>query len=272
MDYNYHTHTYRCGHASGEMEDYIKRAIKGGIKYMGFSDHMPYICSDGHEFAARVPVAERESYFSEINLLREKYKNKIDIKIGFEMEYYPLHFNIMLEQAIASGAEYLLLGEHFTAEEHPGGVRTITETDSVERLQEYVACVVEGIKSRVFTYVAHPDVINFIGDLSVFKNEMRKICVASKNYNIPLEINFLGIRDKRKYPNEAFWEIVGEERAPVTFGFDAHDVESAFDEESLDKAMELVQKYNLNYIGKPKLIFIQQVQKQLTDKNGGYCE
>jgi len=35
----------------------------------------------------------------------------------------------------------------------------------------------------------------------VFKTEMRKICVASKEYNIPLEMNFLGIRDNRCYPN-----------------------------------------------------------------------
>ena len=41
MDYNYHTHTARCGHAVGEDEEYVKRAIECGIKYMGFSDHAP---------------------------------------------------------------------------------------------------------------------------------------------------------------------------------------------------------------------------------------
>ena len=40
MDYNYHTHTYRCHHASGTPEEYIQRAIAGGIKYMGFSEHI----------------------------------------------------------------------------------------------------------------------------------------------------------------------------------------------------------------------------------------
>ena len=260
MIYNYHTHTYKCGHASGKIEDYIKRAIQCGIKYMGFSDHMPYICSDGYEFAGRVPVSEADAYFSEIELLREKYKDKIDIKIGFEMEYYPLCFDNMLKKAIELGAEYLILGEHFTAEEHPGGVHTITETDNVERLKEYVTCVVEAIKSGVFTYVAHPDIINFVGDVSVYQKEMRKICVASRTHNIPLEINFLGIRDKRRYPMEIFLEIAGEEKSPITFGFDAHDVTSAFDEMSLDKAKLLVEKYNLNYIGKPELILIQQLQ------------
>ena len=83
---------------------------------------------------------------------------------------------------------------------------------------------------------------------------MQKICLASKEYNIPIEINFLGIRDKRIYPNEWLWEVASKIQCPVTFGFDAHDVHSAFDGESLVKAKGLVKKYNLNYIGKPKLL------------------
>ncbi len=259
MIYNYHTHTHRCGHASGEIEDYIKRAIQGGIKYMGFSEHIPYICSDGHESTFRLPVSEVEVYFSEINLLREKYKDKIDIKIGFEMEYYPLNFKNMLKNAIDFGAEYLILGPHYTAEEHPGGVRTINETDDVRDLQEYVACVVNGIKTGVFTYVAHPDIINFTGDAALYREEVRKICVASRVCNIPLEINFLGIREKRNYPNAAFWEIAGEEKSPVTFGFDAHDIVSAFDGESLEKAKQMVKKYDLNYVGMPRLLPVRAV-------------
>lgn len=35
---NYHTHTTRCYHASGKDEEYVKAAIKAGIKELGFSD------------------------------------------------------------------------------------------------------------------------------------------------------------------------------------------------------------------------------------------
>ena len=190
MNYNFHTHTIRCGHARGTPEEYIKRAIEGGIKYMGFSDHMPYICTDGYEATYRVPVSEVEEYVSEISLLRDKYKDIIDIKIGFEMEYYPKYFKNMLKNAIKYGAEYLILGAHFTDEEHPGGIHTIKETDSIEKLKEYVSCVCEGIKSGVFTYIAHPDICNFTGDDKFYNEEMRKICVFSREFQVPLEINF----------------------------------------------------------------------------------
>ena len=83
---------------------------------------------------------------------------------------------------------------------------------------------------------------------------MRRLCIASRELNIPLEINFLGIRDNRNYPNEAFWQVAGQEKAPVTFGFDAHTVDDACDRESQKKAEEMVKKYDLNYIGKPEII------------------
>lgn len=256
MTYNYHTHTYRCHHASGGIEEYIKRAVSCGITHMGFSDHAPYICTNGAESTFRVPVAEVGEYFSEISDLREKYKEKIDIKIGFEMEFFPKHFEKMLNNMIGYGAEYLILGPHYIEEEHSGKGHSIKETNDVKYLQEYSNCIVGGIKSGVFTYIAHPDMINFTGNVEIFKREIRKICVASREFNIPLEINFLGIRNNRNYPNEIFWEIAGEEKSPVTFGFDSHEVMDAYDGISLVRAMEIVKKYKLKYIGKPDLILI----------------
>jgi len=39
---NYHTHTWRCGHAEGTERDYAQQAEKAGIRILGFSDHTPY--------------------------------------------------------------------------------------------------------------------------------------------------------------------------------------------------------------------------------------
>ena len=40
---NYHTHTYRCRHASGTEEEYIYQALDGGLEELGFSDHTPEV-------------------------------------------------------------------------------------------------------------------------------------------------------------------------------------------------------------------------------------
>ena len=255
MDYNYHTHTFRCHHAVGTPEQYIKKAIKGGVKYMGFSEHIPLMFPDGEESWYRLHMLDVELYFKELSILREKYKEQIEIKIGFEMEYYPLYFYEMLANARKFGAEYLILGQHYIKQDgtNHDGSHVFYNTDNHD-LKEYVKCVLSGMKSGVFTYLAHPDVINFVGDEEVYQAEMKKICELSKEMSIPIEINFWGIKNNRNYPDEHFWKIAGEIGSPVTFGCDAHDAESGFDEKSYEEAKKLVEKYNLNYIGKPKLV------------------
>jgi len=255
MNYNYHTHTYLCNHATGTPEEYVLKAIDAGIIHMGFSDHMPHICENGIEAGYRVPVAQVENYANSIYELKEKYKDKIDIIFGFEMEYFPGVFKKMVSNALKWGGEYLIYGGHYTEE---NGAYSGGETEDVNVLKKYSGNVVDAIKTGVFTYIAHPDLINFAGDEDIYREEMLKICIASREENIPLEINFLGIRTNRKYPREEFWALAGEEKCPVTFGFDAHDPEGAGDIASCNRAMEIVNKYGLNYIGEPKIISIKQ--------------
>ena len=36
---NFHTHTYRCRHAEGDIADYVKKAAELGMNKIGFSEH-----------------------------------------------------------------------------------------------------------------------------------------------------------------------------------------------------------------------------------------
>ncbi len=244
---NYHTHTFRCGHATGTEEEYIKRAIDGGIKIMGFADHAPAALYDGYRLPWRVQIEDAEDYFNTIKALREKYKDKIEIHIGFEMEYYPEYFNEMYALVKGLGAEYLILGQHFIDE--VGGVpHSAVMGHNEEHLVRYTDLVIEGMKTGKFLYVAHPDMLNYSGDMDLYRSEAKRLCTASKEMDIPLEINLLGIYSKRHYPNEEFMKIAGEVGCKMICGFDAHDPDRAYDGESLKKAEALVKKYNLNLI------------------------
>ena len=252
MNYNYHTHTKRCSHATGEDEEYIVRAIEGGIRYMGFSEHAPLKLSDGTEHYYRLQLADIDGYFSTLKALREKYRDEIEISIGFEMEYYEEYFDEMLKLARDSGAEYLILGQHQISIT-PEYIHSYKSTSDPQMLERFVDATVTAMRTGMFSYVAHPDLIKFEGDEDLYRRQMRRICLASLELDIPLELNFLGIREGRSYPDERFWQIVGEVGAPVTFGFDAHDAQAAYDGESLIVAEETVKKYGLNYIGRPTL-------------------
>ena len=253
MDYNFHTHTTRCRHATGSDEDYVKCAIVAGIKYLGFSDHAPFLFPDGYDDGYRVPVSEAADYIESIRNLRKKYKDQIKITIGFEMEYYPRYFEEMLKFARNIGAEYLILGQHFILSEHPDGKGSIGPTDSEEHLKTYVDEVITAMKTGLFSYIAHPDLVCFTGDEDVYLREAKRLCLASRDLDIPLEINLLGIRGSRHYPSDRFFSIAGKVGAPVTIGVDAHASNDLLNKETLNIAMKLIKKHNLNYIGIPKI-------------------
>ena len=253
MEYNFHTHTFRCGHAFGNEREYIEEAIAAGVREMGFSDHAPWIDPKlGTERNYVVPYAQIDDYFSTLRALRQEYRDKITLHIGFEAEYDPAD----PKELIALGAEYLILGQHFY--KTPEGYIYAGFYDYEHYLHYYVDAVVAGICSGYYTYVAHPDVFNYrTGDSSVYQKEMMRICEASLECGVPLEINFLGIRQGRYYPTPLFWEMVGDVQAPVTFGMDAHSPDVAADFKSIETAATLVEKYHLNYIGKPKLVLLR---------------
>lgn len=53
LDYNLHTHNYLCGHADGTVEDYVREAVKNGVKILGISDHIDTRNLTGYGGSAR---------------------------------------------------------------------------------------------------------------------------------------------------------------------------------------------------------------------------
>ena len=253
MIYNYHTHTTRCHHAADLDEEYIKAAIEAGIKYLGFSDHSPVSFAERSGFHYHMDDTDGEEYVITIKNLAEKYRDQIQISVGFEMEYYPTYFDEMLNMARNYGAEYLILGQHFIDDEWPNGIGSRGRIEDPKFLTTYVNNIICAIKTGVFTYVAHPDIVGFVGDEEFYRQEMTRLCIASKEYNIPLEINLHGLRFSRHYPSDRFFEIAGKIGAPVTFGIDAHESRALLEKFPLELAAQMVKNHKLNYIGMPKL-------------------
>ncbi|MBQ8332005.1 MAG: histidinol-phosphatase [Clostridia bacterium] len=251
---NYHAHTFRCRHATGAERQYLERAIQNGVTHFGFSDHSPFVFPDGHESWYRVPMNLRYEYMESLGKLREELRGKIELFIGFEMEYLPAYFDDMLKTVNEVGGEYLILGQHFLGNEHPELIHAARGSDDETMLSAYTAQVIEGMETGVFSYVAHPDFFKFTGDEGVYEAYDRKLCRAAVRLGIPLEINLLGIRGKRIYPRESFWRVAAEEGAEVVIGFDTHDTKAAYDEKSLPVAMALIESYGLNYNPYPTLI------------------
>lgn len=250
---NYHTHTARCHHATGKDEEYIRRAIAEGIKILGFSDHAPYIYPSGYVSFYKMTPDEAGEYFSTLCALREKYRDEIEIHIGYEAEYYPALWKRTFDFWKSSNCpEYLILGQHFVKEEFSATgeriVHSASGTDERAMLTQYANTVIEGLETGAFTYLAHPDVINFHGDEDFYRQEVERIIVAAKKLSVPLEINLLGMKIKRHYPTPIFWEVAGKHSPDVILGSDAHEPERVADKNEIAEALRFADKYSLNVI------------------------
>ena len=240
---NYHTHTYRCNHATGEEEEYVRCAIERGLDTLGFSDHSPYLFPGQYYSRFRMRPEELQDYCETVLKLRDKFAGKIQIPLGLELEFYPAFLPRLLDMLRDSPVEYLLLGQHFVGNEigeHYSGA----PTEDVHILKTYCHQTADAMNSGLFSYFAHPDLIHFRGSRRDYMENMRLICREAKSCGIPLEINLLGIRENRNYPEPLFWELAAEEGCRVVLGCDAHDSAHLLETASEEKAMELV-----NYLG-----------------------
>lgn len=256
MHANYHTHTARCHHAEGQDEEYVLAAIAGGFKTLGFSDHTPYIFPGDYYTHMRMRPQELPEYVNSVLYLRQKYADQIDIKLGLEVEYYPDFFPALLPLLQENGIEYLILGQHWCGNEM-GLKPNSTASDDESRLAGYCDQVIAAMETGLFTYVAHPDVLNYTGDPEIYEKHMRRLCKAAAKLGVPLEINMLGIRTNRHYPNPLFWQIAAEEGCTAVAGTDAHSPDVTVDPESEVKVWEIVKQNNLRFLEDIPLVAIK---------------
>ena len=83
---SFHTHTYRCKHAQGDVANYLSIADKESCLALGFSDHCPFP-DDGSDYwpEIRMTVPEAKPY---IEMVRsEGEKMAFPVYAGFECEY-----------------------------------------------------------------------------------------------------------------------------------------------------------------------------------------
>ena len=252
MFFNYHTHTKRCNHAIGNEREYVEHAIKDGLKILGISDHAPYLFGDSDYYSYfRMQVDELFDYANTVRALQKEYEKDIRILLGFELEYYPkFHKNEMafLKQV---NPDYLILGQHLLNNELDQVITTKLTTD--EQLSTYVSQVLEGLATGDFLYLAHPDLPGYHFSDEAIEREYRRLCEGAKKLRIPLELNMLGIRAKRHYPNERFYKIAKEVGNEIIIGSDAHDPIHVADPFSESVALGMATKLQLNLIKTPLL-------------------
>ncbi len=233
VESNYHTHTPRCKHAEGSEREYIEAAIEHGFSVLGFSDHTPQPFDNGFISSIRMDMEEFDGYVDTLKALKTEYEDRISIKTGLEVEYYPKYFNRLIDEVRARDIDYLILGQHFVPDEEDGRyMGNVTYEEDV--LASYVDQTIEALSTGEFLYLAHPDLVRYSGDEDIYLKHMTRLCRYCVDNDVPLEVNGLGYITNRWYPREDFFRLAVSMGGRFVFGCDAHNPGQVLQPEEMD--------------------------------------
>jgi len=266
---DWHTHNQLCHHAVGTIEDYVKKAIDLNLRTIGISDHFPYEFLKNIE---RIPyeeyaitLEEVETYLSTTESLKTKYKDNINIRIGFEIDFFKnqeYSLNTHLEK-VKDRLDYILGSIHILNFNNSKGAWGFDDSRFRKDYLYYGADKVflfyyKTLQKMVisqdfdFDILAHFDLPKKFNDIPMDKenlnNEAMKVLELIKKKSIVMEINTGGLRKKCKeqYPSEKIIKEMYNRDISIILGSDAHNPDEVAWE--FEMTIEMLKKIGYNQL------------------------
>ncbi len=220
-----HNHTPLCNHAEGSIEEYIKAALECGTKIFGFSDHAPMDFDPEY----RMEFEDMQEYETKVKEAKENYKEKIEILLGYEVDYLPGHMD---ERVLHADVDYLIGSVHFIDEwgfDNPEFIGRYEHEDIDVIWQKYFDTIEAMAKTKLFDIVGHLDLIKIFKFMP--KKDIKLIAknalTAIKESDMVLEINVAGYRKPiaEAYPSKELLKEAFKLGIDITFSSDAHKPE-----------------------------------------------
>ena len=239
MKVDYHLHTRLCGHAEGEMREYIEVAKQKGLEQVGFADHMPLLHIDIPSLA--MSREELPVYVESVTELKEEFDD-IEVKLGIEADYLPDTTSELATLLTSYDFDYIYGSVHFLDgwifdSPHPDCIKEYEKHDIDDLYRRYFEVLGEAVETGLFDILAHPDLLKKFDKRP--RMDPRPLYVdlleRVKEKDICYEVSTAGLRwpAAELYPEKSFVEAAFSLGVPVTLGSDAHrpdQVASAFDE------------------------------------------
>lgn len=223
---DYHIHTPFCGHAGGEMEEYVLSARAQGLTEMGFADHLPLFHIEDPTLAmchADLPV-----YVEKVRRLQAANPD-FPIRLGIEADYIQEHLDDVAAALARYEFDYVYGSVHFI-----GGwgfdqsrFKFEFERRDIDEVYEvYFRTVMVAARTGLFDVMTHLDVVKKYGhrptvDITPLYHELGAALAESK---VAIELNTSGLHRPvgEVYPGLQLLEVMQAHAVPITFGSDAH--------------------------------------------------
>lgn len=247
---DYHTHTFRCGHAVGSMRDYVEAAMRAGVTDVGLTDHLWLYFVPPAERDPRWAMTEEQfdTHYAEMLTVREEYRGRIDVRVSVEADFVAGHEEEL--QAVLGRYEfdYVLGSVHFMDGwliDDPDQAHRYREERVAEIYRRYFANIRRALRLGCFDVLAHFDLPKKFGflpeeDLTAVVAETLDL---AKEKNVAIEVSTGGLRKPigEIYPAPAILHEMRKRDIPIVLSSDAHAPEEiAFD---FAKGVALAREY-----------------------------
>lgn len=228
---DYHTHSWRCGHATGSMEQYIEAAISRGIGEIGLTDHL-WLYWLGEESRVRdwaIPEPMYEEHYRDMVELRERYRGRIAVRVAVEADYVAGHEDTLLSLLNRYEYDYVLGSVHFMDGwmiDAPENRHLYREKNVTEIYRRYYENIRRAVKLGTFDILAHLDLPKKFGFLpdddltDITETVLDEIAAAG----VVVEVSTAGLRKPigEIYPSEVLLRGMAERSIPIVLSSDAH--------------------------------------------------
>ncbi|MBM4169307.1 MAG: histidinol-phosphatase HisJ family protein [Ignavibacteria bacterium] len=247
MIVDYHTHSSLCKHATGTVEDYVRKAIERGFDEIGVSDHIPM--PPAFDERHRMSLDEYYSiYAPQVGNATERFGSRIRVRRGIEADFFEGTQEWVAGFVKENDFDYVIGSIHFLGTwgvDDPIFVHRYEEKDVDRIYEEYFRTVQRAARSGLFDIVAHCDLVKKFGyrPTHIMDDLLREVLGEIKNSDLCLEINTSGLYKpvREVYPSEFILSIASDLRIPLTLGSDAHAPEEVG--RDFDVAIELIERY-----------------------------
>lgn len=248
---DYHTHHYRCGHASGTLDDVVLCAIERGLTEIGLSDHSPiYHFGEPHPFPKTAMHAdELPHYVHEMEEVRDRFAGRIRVRLGVESDYVLGWDDFYRELWEKYPLDYVIGSVHWLGKWNVFW-RELPEGKSREQIyQEYFQTVQAAARSGIFSILGHLDVPKTSGHMSGELTPLvRETLEVIAEADVAIELNTSGWRKPVNdcYPSREMLVYAAQLGIPVTLGSDAHSPELVGAD--FDRALTLLYECGFRHI------------------------
>ncbi len=239
---DYHIHTEFSGDSLEPMEISIKQAIKNNLTDIAFTDHIETLSN-----STNIIGGDFNDYIKHFNFLKNKYKNKISLKLGGEFTFLPNNHHIFNKIVHDYNFDFIIGSQHSTYGKSLYSDFDFTKYTKFDAYEMYLQDMLQSIPLNDFDVIGHIDFISrysnyddptlYLDDhIDLFDAILKKIITLDKG----LELNTSAIRYgcNNYYPAKniltRYKQLGGK---ILTIGSDSHS------HHSIGDGFDLVQQY-----------------------------